>query len=75
MIKPLRIIVSSNEGEFMLLQDFPDTNAAADFARRIGFASYEITNEYNETEWQPLDASLDAEKVMSFAKKTDTKCQ
>jgi hypothetical protein len=68
MVKPIRIIVMMIEGDFMLLRDFPNFDAASRFVQNIGFSRYCITDCYDETEWQTMDASLDAEKVMSFAK-------
>lgn len=67
-MKKYRIIVSFNEGDFMLIKDFNNGSDAVDYARMIGFATYEVTNDYNLDEWVALDPTLDPEKKLSFAR-------
>jgi len=68
-MKKYRIIVSFNEGDFMLIKDFDNGSDAVDYARMIGFATYEVTNDYNLDEWVALDPTLDPEKKLSFARR------
>ncbi len=61
-----RLIVTFNEGDFMLLKDFDSSKEALDYARQIGFSTYEITKDYNLDEWIPIDPNVPADKL-SFA--------
>lgn len=62
----VRLIVSFNEGDFMLLKDFEDGSAAINFAKMVGFSTYEITREYNADDWVAIDPTV-PEGNMSFA--------
>ena len=68
-MKKYRLIVSFMEGDFMLWKDFDNMKDAVDYAKMIGFATYEATNDYNLDDWQLLDPTIDATKKLSFAKK------
>ena len=63
----VRLIVTFNEGEFMLLRDFDDMSLALDYARKVGFSTYEITRDYKPDDWIAIDPTIDAEKKLSFA--------
>jgi hypothetical protein len=62
----VRLIVTFNEGEFMLLKDFEDGAAAINFAKMVGFSTYEVTREYNADDWVAIDPTV-PEGRMSFA--------
>ena len=64
-----RIIVTFIEGNFMLLKDFDSMNEGLDYAKRIGFATYEVTNDYNLEDWVVIDPSIDPEARLSFARR------
>lgn len=64
-----RLIVTFAEGDFMLIRDFETGPEALEFARAIGFATYEVTNDYNLEDWVTIDPTLDATKKLSFAYK------
>lgn len=64
-----RIFVTFVEGEFMLLKDFDSMNEGLDYAKRVGFATYEVTNDYNPEDWEAIDPSLDPETKLSFARR------
>lgn len=68
-MKKYRIIVNFAEGEFMLIKDFDSGKDALDYARMVGFATYEVTNDYNLDDWVALDPTIDPEKRLSFAKR------
>jgi len=61
-----RLIVTFTEGEFMLLKDFESPHEALDFARKVGFSTYEITSNYNADDWVAIDPTIQEPK-MSFA--------
>lgn len=64
-----RLIVTFAEGDFMLIRDFETGPEALEFARAVGFATYEVTNDYNLEDWVAIDPTLDATKKLSFAYK------
>lgn len=66
-MKKFRIIVSFIEGEFMLIHDFDTVREGLDYAKQIGFATYEVTDDYNLEEWVAIDPSIDATQKLSFA--------
>ena len=66
-MKKFRIIVSFIEGEFMLIHDFDTVREGLDYAKQIGFATYEVTDDYNLEEWVVIDPSIDATQKLSFA--------
>ena len=66
-MKKFRIIVSFIEGEFMLIHDFDTMREGLDYAKQIGFATYEVTDDYNLEEWVVIDPSIDATQKLSFA--------
>lgn len=61
-----RLIVTFVEGEFMLLKDFNSSGEALEFAKKVGFSTYEITREYNPDDWVAIDPTV-KEPKMSFA--------
>lgn len=67
MENKVRLIVTFAEGEFMLLKDFDNNKEALDYAKMIGFSTYEITREYNAADWNAIDPTIDTEKKLSFA--------
>lgn len=67
MENKVRLIVTFAEGEFMLLKDFDNNKEALDYARMVGFSTYEITREYNAADWNAIDSTIDTEKKLSFA--------
>lgn len=66
-MKKFRIIVSFIEGEFMLIHDFDTMREGLDYAKQVGFATYEVTDDYNLEEWVAIDPSIDATQKLSFA--------
>ena len=66
-MKKFRIIVSFIEGEFMLIHDFDTVREGLDYAKQIGCATYEVTDDYNLEEWVVIDPSIDATQKLSFA--------
>ena len=66
-MKKFRIIVSFIEGEFMLIHDFDTMREGLDYAKQVGFATYEVTDDYNLEEWVVIDPSIDATQKLSFA--------
>ena len=66
-MKKFRIIVSFIEGEFMLIHDFDTVREGLDYAKHVGFATYEVTDDYNLEEWVVIDPSIDATQKLSFA--------
>lgn len=64
-----RIIVSFIEGEFMLIRDFDSMNDGIEYAKRIGFGTYEVTNQYDLEDWEVIDPTLNPQEKLSFAKK------
>lgn len=67
MNNKVRLIVTFNEGEFMLLKDFDNNKEAMDYARMIGFSTYEATRDYDLDNWIAIDPTIDTEKKLSFA--------
>ena len=61
-----RLIVTFAEGEFMLLKDFDNSKEALDYAKMVGFSTYEITTDYNADDWVAIDPTVQAPR-MSFA--------
>ena len=72
-MKKYRLIVHFAEGEFMLWKDFDSMNEAVDYARMVGFATYEATNDYNLEDWNLIDPTVDATKKLSFAYNKNSK--
>ena len=68
-MKKYRLIVHFIEGEFMLWKDFDNMKEAVEYAREMGFATWEATTDYDLNDWQILDPTIDATKKLSFAKK------
>lgn len=66
-MKKFRIIVSFIEGEFMLIHDFDTMREGLDYAKQVGFATYEVTDDYNLEDWVVIDPSIDATQKLSFA--------
>lgn len=66
-MKKFRIIVSFIEGEFMLIHDFDTVREGLDYAKQVGFATYEVTDDYNLEDWVVIDPSIDATQKLSFA--------
>lgn len=64
-----RIIVRFIEGEFMLIRDFDSMIDGIEYAKRIGFSTYEVTNQYDLAGWEVIDPTLNPQEKLSFAKK------
>lgn len=67
MNNKVRLIVTFNEGDFMLLKDFDNGKEALAYARMVGFSTYEATKDYDAADWIAIDPTIDTEKKLSFA--------